>query len=100
MAGLNKTGSLVPWRRPSRSLSLAASEVIARGSSFAFLKVAIETWTRRIFGAGFTLPSVVAPFFLAPQRHLPCCRLLAADAPRTNDADLSAQFRSRHWLPE
>lgn len=45
-------------------LSLAALGVIARGSAFAFRKVAVETRNRRIFGAGFALSSVITPFFL------------------------------------
>lgn len=45
-------------------LTLAAFGVIARGSSFAFRKVATETRQQRIFGGGFALSSVVTPFFL------------------------------------
>ena len=45
-------------------LTLAAFGVIARGSSFAFRKVATDVRRQRIFGGGFALSSVVTPFFL------------------------------------
>jgi cytochrome d ubiquinol oxidase subunit II len=45
-------------------LTLAAFGVIARGSSFAFRKVATDVRHQRVFGAGFALSSVVTPFFL------------------------------------
>jgi cytochrome d ubiquinol oxidase subunit II len=45
-------------------LTLAAFGVIARGSSFAFRKVATDVRQQRIFGGGFALSSVVTPFFL------------------------------------
>lgn len=45
-------------------LTLAAFGVIARGSSFAFRKVATDIGHQRIFGGGFALSSVMTPFFL------------------------------------
>jgi cytochrome d ubiquinol oxidase subunit II len=113
-------------------LSLAALGIIARGSAFAFRKVAIKTSSRRIFGAGFAVSSVITPFFLGAiaggiaAGRVPsgigkgnsikswwnpvsvttgvfavvvCAYLaavyLTADARRTGDPKLVAQFRSR-----
>jgi cytochrome d ubiquinol oxidase subunit II len=45
-------------------LTLAAFGVIARGSSFAFRKVASDIRHQRVFGGGFALSSVATPFFL------------------------------------
>jgi len=44
--------------------TLAAFGIIARGSTFAFRKVVVKTWQRRIFGATFAFSSIVTPFFL------------------------------------
>lgn len=43
--------------------TLAAFGIIARGSAFAFRKVATALWQRRLFGAAFALSSVITPFF-------------------------------------
>ncbi|WP_433263407.1 cytochrome d ubiquinol oxidase subunit II [Actinosynnema sp. CS-041913] len=45
-------------------LTLAALGIIARGSAFAFRKVADEPWQQHLFGAAFAFSSVVTPFFL------------------------------------
>ncbi|MEV2272617.1 cytochrome d ubiquinol oxidase subunit II [Nonomuraea africana] len=45
-------------------LTLAALGIIARGAAFAFRKVSIELWQRRLFGATFAFSSIVTPFFL------------------------------------
>lgn len=43
--------------------TLAAFGVIARGSAFAFRKVVVELWQKRLLGAAFAFSSVVTPFF-------------------------------------
>lgn len=43
--------------------TLAAFGVIARGSAFAFRKVVVEVWQKRLLGAAFAFSSVVTPFF-------------------------------------
>ncbi|MGH7195330.1 MAG: cytochrome d ubiquinol oxidase subunit II [Candidatus Saccharimonadales bacterium] len=43
--------------------TLAAFGVIARGSAFAFRKVVVKVWQRRLFGAAFALSSIITPFF-------------------------------------
>jgi len=42
---------------------LAAFGIIARGSAFAFRKIVVKTWQRRLFGAAFAISSIVTPFF-------------------------------------
>jgi len=43
--------------------TLAAFGVIARGSAFAFRRVVVEAWQKRLLGAAFTFSSIVTPFF-------------------------------------
>ena len=45
-------------------LSLAGAGVIIRGSAFAFRKVLVADWQRRIAGVGFAISSILTPFFL------------------------------------
>jgi cytochrome d ubiquinol oxidase subunit II len=45
-------------------LMLVALGIIARGAAFAFRKVSVEPWQRRLFGATFAASSVLTPFFL------------------------------------
>ncbi|TQJ91275.1 cytochrome d ubiquinol oxidase subunit II [Streptomyces sp. SLBN-31] len=46
------------------SLTLTALGIIARGAAFAFRKASDQLWQQRLFGACFTVSSVVTPFFL------------------------------------
>jgi cytochrome d ubiquinol oxidase subunit II len=112
--------------------TLAAFGVIARGSAFAFRKIVVKTWQKRIFGAAFAFSSVVTPFFFGTIAGavaigrvpvgvgtgnaitswlnpvsimigllavIVCAYLaavyLTADARRSGDKTLVAQFRSR-----
>ncbi len=112
--------------------TLAALGIIARGSAFAFRKIVVKTWQRRIFGACFALSSIITPFFFGAMAGavasgqvpvgigtgnaltswwnpvsvmtgllaVTVCAYLAAvyltaDARRSSDATLVAQFRRR-----
>jgi cytochrome d ubiquinol oxidase subunit II len=112
--------------------TLAAFGIIARGSAFAFRKVVVEVWQKRLLGAAFAFSSIVTPFFfgtiagavaagrvpigvgagnpitswLSPVPIMTgilaviVCTYLAAiyltaDARRTGDMELVAQFRRK-----
>ena len=112
--------------------TLAAFGIIARGSAFAFRKVVVKVWQKRLLGAAFALSSIITPFFFGTiagavaAGNVPegvglgntitswwspvpimtgilavtvCAYLaavyLTADARRTGDTQLVAQFRRK-----